>query len=237
VLVEPTEGEVINTQQPQFVWHYDTDICTPHHFEVLISELPDLSYSLWHSQTTGKTAWIPSYDHNFKDCTKYYWNVTAFHWNFTTRAHSETGTFYTNFTGFCPVYLEKFAIRDFLFYCADDPVSFMADFRFAGAIEGKFEARVLGERYPCIQSQTDPSRLVCYGKRLAENRSATIELWNLDTNYLAQTIESKTPSCVSTAEKPPETPQCQPQLCKGFSIPQKWCQSLCTCILASQTCP
>lgn len=233
VLVEPTEGEVVDTQRPQFVWHYDTDICIPDHFIVLVSELEDLSVSLYHSQTTGKTSWIPFYTGNFKDCTKYYWNVSALHWDHTTQAHSETGTFYTNYTGFCPIFLEKYAIKDFLFYCADEPVSLMTDFTFTEAVQGNFEARFMGEVYPCVHSRNDPGRLVCYGKRLQENKPVTIELWNLDTNQRVQTIESKTPACIS--EQPAQTAQCQPQMCP-VTRPMEWCQSLCACVLPGQ-CP
>ena len=236
ILVEPTEAEVVNTQRPQFVWHYNTDICIPDHFVVLVSELPDLSVSLEHTQTTGKTSWIPLYDGNFKDCTKYYWNVTAWHWNHTTYASSETGTFFTNFTGFCPISgFSKFNIKSLSFYCADQPVSFMTDFSFDQAVQGNFEAHVSGETYPCVHSRLDPSRLVCYGKRLQENKPVTIELWDLDTNQMVQTIDSKTPVCIN--EPAAQTAQCQPQVCGGSAAPQKWCQSLCTCMSATSNCP
>jgi hypothetical protein len=239
ILVEPTEGEVVDTQRPQFVWHYNTDLCFPDHYVVLVSELPDLSVSLYHlAESWGKTAWTPMYEGNFKDCTKYYWNVTAWHWDHTTHASSETGSFFTNFTGFCPISgLIKFKINAFSFYCADQPVSFMTDFTFDQAIEGNFEAHVMGETYPCVHSRLDPSRLVCYGKRLLDNKPVTIELWDLDTQKMVQTINSKTPDC--SLEQPQLTTgsaQCQPQTC-GALVPQKWCQSLCTCILAQQSCP
>jgi hypothetical protein len=230
ILVEPEEGEAVTTQRPQFVWHYDTDICTPHHFEILVSELENLSVSLYHSQSTGKTSWTPVYDHNFKDCTKYYWNVTAVHWDYYTRAHSETGTFYTNFTGFCPISLGKYAIEDFLFYCVDEPSSFMTDFRFAESQEGNFETRLLGESYPCIHSQTEPNRLICYGKRLTENKAVKVELWDLETNEMVQTIESRTPSCAAATVQPGQTTQCQPQTCPFNVGGIMWCQKLCACV-------
>ncbi len=239
VLVEPTEGEVVDTQRPQFVWHYNTDLCFPDHYVVLVSELPDLSVSLYHSHASwGKTAWTPLYDGNFKDCTKYYWNVTAWHWDDSTHASSDIGTFYTNFTGFCPVFLGAFDIEKFSFYCADEPISFMTDFSFAEAIQGNFEVRMLNEAYPCVHSQINPSRLVCYGRRFDMNKPVTIELWNLDTKQLVQTVNSKSPDCTleQTPQNEPAQAQCKPKVC-GALVPQKWCQSLCTCILAQQTCP
>jgi hypothetical protein len=239
ILVEPTEGEVVDTQRPQFVWHYNTDLCFPDHYVVLVSELPDLSVSLYHSHASwGKTAWTPLYDGNFKDCTKYYWNVTAWHWNLTTYASSETGTFFTNFTGFCPISLGSFDISDFSFYCADQPVSFMTDFTFAGAIQGNYEARLMGEKYPCVHSRLNPNRLVCYGKRLLDNKPVTIELWDLDTNKMVQSVNSKTPDCTleQTPQNQPAQAQCKPQICPIVGAPTEWCPKLCTCVLAGQ-CP
>lgn len=243
VLVEPQEGEVVGEARPQFVWSYDTDACTPHGWEIYVSELEDLSWSLFHYTWTGNTSWTPISD-VLQDCTDYYWAVYAISEGRDTVVPSETGSFSTNFFGICPIelntrlpeFLEQIPLHlpNFGLGCVSSS-QMWAMFEFDVPIKGDFEVRLGNLRWPCQLMQGFNNKLLCYGPLAGEGRNMEVQLFDLDNNQLVLTNQGVTPFCVQAQICQPPAEGCSPIITydaqkNRIYIPTFWDTSQCKCV-------
>ncbi len=242
VLVQPEENEVVNRSNPQFVWHYDTDECTPD-FEIYVSEFEDLSHGLFHTTTWGSTAWQPERD-SLRDCTKYYWAVYVTDEGRHTVVPSDTGSFTTNFFGVCPIELNTH-LPDFLeliqihipFFrlgCVSSD-QMWATFEFDGPIEGNFEARLGNLQWACELMQGSDNKLLCYGRLATQGVAAEVILFDLDNNQKLLTLQGTTPYCAQAQVCQPPGEGCSPVII-GYQnnlpifAPTYWDSTLCKCM-------
>ncbi len=243
VLVEPQEDEVVTEARPQFVWHYNTDVCTPHGWEIYVSELPDLSYSLFHYTWTGNTSWVPMSD-ILQDCTDYYWAVYAISEGRDTVVPSDTGHFSTDFFGVCPIelnthlpdFLEQIPLHlpNFGLGCVSSS-QMWALFEFDVPIKGNFEVRLGNLKWPCELMQGFDNKLLCFGPLAGEGRMSQVQLFDLDNNQLVLAQQGTTPFCHQAQVCQPPAEGCSPIVTYDVQknriyIPTFWDSTRCECV-------
>ena len=94
-----------------------------------------------------------------------------------------------------PSETKSLSYSKFSFYCADQPLMFMADFSFDDPPKDTFELRFAEVVYPCSIDQYDPNLLHCFGSRIEQNRPVVLNLWDFQEQKNIATIETKTPDC------------------------------------------
>jgi hypothetical protein len=195
ILVKPADKEVVNSTNVMFYTDYPGDCLAPGYYfklasdpqfsnivEFLKRDVPLMFYNI-----TGLT-----------DCMTYYWNVAA-QINGVKGPFSPTYSVRVDVNGSCPAPL---TLEKSLFYCVDEPVSFMAEFYFDQPMEGNFETHFQDSIYPCILDPENANRLICYGPRTESNSAVTLQLVNMDTGEAITSVDAKTPDCTAAAIQP-----------------------------------
>lgn len=188
VLVKPADKEIANTTKVSFYTNYPGDCLAPGYFFKLASD-PQFSNIVDFQQRDDPMTWY--YNNNLIDCTTYYWNVVA-QMNGVKGPFSPTYSFKVDVNGNCPAPVSlELSLQKCLFYCADEPVSYMAEYFFDQPMTGNYETHFLDSVYPCILDPKNANRLICYGPRIESNIAVNLQLLNKDTGEVITSVDAK----------------------------------------------
>jgi hypothetical protein len=199
ILISPADKEVVNSTNVMFYTDYPGDCLAPGYYFKLASD-PQFSNIVNFTQRDDPLMFYNITGLN--DCTTYYWNVTA-QINGVKGPFSPTNSFKVDVNGNCPAPVSlEISLQKSLFYCADEPVSYMAEYFFDQPMAGNYETHFLDSVYPCISDPKNANRLICYGPRIGSNIAVNLQLLNKDTGEVITSVDAKTPDC-SVADNQP----------------------------------
>jgi len=210
LIVKPADKEVVKSTNVMFYTDYPGDCLAPGYYFKLASD-PQFSNIIHFEQRDNPL--MTYYLTGLNDCTTYYWNVTA-QINGVKGPFSPTSSFKLDVNGNCPAPL---SLKKSLFYCADQPVSYMAEFFFDQSMTGNFETHFLNSVYPCISDHANPGRLICYGPRIGSNIAVNLQLLNKDTGEVITSVDAKTPDCTVAINQPDNQSSGKTQDCSVYT--------------------